>query len=402
MRRLIFSHGLLELYALALAVVQLPGGVRTDEAKYLLSIPYPHPPLLRTLFASLSWMPYQELFWRFVIASAVVQAVWLLWDLGYVFPRPKRLALASSWLFSAAVVLQAGTVMMAPLTALFGLVCVWLVLRPHPIAKTSAPLIGLFWFLGLFSIYQTVLYLPLLLGVFRKAHLRARDFCLFLGMPLLLLVLYTVAHPLLLASIVHVGSQDAALPISLRLWKILWILLVSGSGMLTVVGIAGILVSGRKELLVTLMALVSYIALTSQEYYAILLTPLLASGVFLLLCKRRLSSTCYLPPHVLMSVLFVFTLFPSAHPSSARETMHFLRTHGVTSMQEFLLMDGPFGHEWQYESSAPIGRFTQQVSSSIEDRAQAIVCTKKTCEEDVNTEMWKRLDGAPVEVWIRR
>ena len=82
--------------------------------------------------------------------------------------------------------------------------------------------------------------------------------------------------------------------------------------------------------------------------------------------------------------------------------MHFLWAQNLYQEQGILLIDGPFGHEWQYESTRPIGRFTQTLSSSVELQAQAIVCTKKTCEDDVNVDVWKRLEGAPVEVWVRR
>ncbi len=389
---------LLELYALLLALLQSAGGVRTDEAKYLLSIPYPHPPLLRSLFASIAALPGQEFFWRFVIASAMTQAVWLLMDIGYVLSPLRRITLVVSWLLSTALVLQAGTVMLAPLTGLFGLLCVVLALRPKPISATSAPLLGCLWFLGLFSAYQCVLYLPLLVGVLRSAHVSWKKIFLFLGFPLLLLAIYTLTNPLALASMLKVGSQDAPLALFLRLSNVLWICVIAGSGLLTLIGMFGVLTSGRMDLLLTMFLLLAYIFLSSQQYYAILLTPILVAGMMTLLVRRKVSGQIFLPVHIMLTAVFVFLTFPDMHPTAARATMRFLDAQGIT---RFVLIDGPFGHEWQYESTGSVGRFTQTLSSSVEAHAQAIVCTKKTCEEDVGEE-WKRMQGAPGEVWVRR
>ena len=60
---------LLEGYAILLAGMQGVAGVRTDEAKYLLNIPYPHPPFARWIIGQTEWMTYQEMFWRIVFAT---------------------------------------------------------------------------------------------------------------------------------------------------------------------------------------------------------------------------------------------------------------------------------------------------------------------------------------------
>lgn len=400
MRRLILLPGVLELYAFGLTLLQMPGGVRTDEAKYLLNIPYPHPPLLRSLFASFAPLPGHEFIVRFLIASALVQAVWLLWDLGYILTRPCRLTLCAVWLTMSAVVLQSGTVMLSTVTALFGLACTVLALRPQPLRRTMAPLLGCFWFLGLFSAYQTVLFLPLLISILRAGRVPWRRITLFLGLPLLLLAVYTLGHPLILASIMNVTGQDSVLPLAQRAGNILMICLLAGSGISTIVGGLGILTSGRVDLILALLLLLMYIALTSQSYYAILLSPLFIAGVFLLLKKRRLSPLLYLPAHLLLSILLVIMAAPSFRPTTARAAMRFLSGHEIRGL---VLIDGPFGHEWQYETAGPIGRYSLDLSSSVESQAQAIVCTKqKTCEEDLSTDVWTRMEGAPIEVWVRR
>lgn len=399
MSRVTLRFWLLELFAFVLAISRMPGGVHTDEAKYLLSIPYPHPPLLRSMFALLRDLPQQEFFIRFLIASAVLQGVWFLIDIGYVLSSFRRKALALSWLFSAAVLLQAGTVMMAPLSGLFGLFCVWLALRPKPIDRSSAPIVGCLWFFALFSAYQTVLYLPLLLGAFHAAHLSWRKKLLYLGLPMLLLGLYTLSNPLALASLVHAGTQDAPLALDLRFSSILQICIVAGSFVTTVVGIVGILGSGRADFIATLLLLLGFVALTAQDYYAILLTPVLCAGLMLLLSKRRISGEVFIPLQILSAVVLLYHFFPRTPATPARDTMRFLQAQDFSGL---VLIDGPFGHEWQYEHRGfSIGRFTQTLSSAIEASASAIVCTKKTCEEDIG-DGWVKMDGAPIEVWVRR
>ncbi len=398
MRRVTFSIVLLEAYAFLLALLQSAGGVRTDEAKYLLSIPYPHPPILRSLFAFFASLPGSEFFWRFMIASAMVQGVWLLVDIGYVLSQRRRVALVCSWLFSVAFLTQAGTVMLAPLTGLFGIFCVVLAVRPRPIQQKSAPLVGCVWLLGLFSAYQCILYLPLLVSVLRSAHVSWRRIVLFLGVPLLLLVMYTLINPMIIASLVKVGSQDAAVALSVRLLQVLWICVFAGSGLLTVLGMYGIFTGGRMDLFLTFFVILGYIFVTSQAYYAILLTPMLVAGFMLLLARRRVDGWLFLPAHFILTGVLLFRALPDMHPTPARATMRLLQKNGITGL---VLIDGPFGHEWQYESSGPIGRFTQTLSSAVEAEAEAVVCTKKTCEEDIGEE-WVRMEGAVVEVWVRR
>src|SRR3989338_9501527 len=98
---------LLEGYALFLALWQQLGGVHTDEAKYLLNIPYPHPPLARGIFHLLDGMPLQDMFWRIVLASLLIQAVWFVWDMACDLKNGERMALSGAWLLCAAIVFQA-------------------------------------------------------------------------------------------------------------------------------------------------------------------------------------------------------------------------------------------------------------------------------------------------------
>ncbi len=399
MRRTLTAIVLLEFYALFLVLLVLPGGVRTDEAKYLLSIPYPHPPAVRSLFASIASLPFHEAIIRFLLATLLVQSVWLVWDIGVVLSPLRRTALAVSWLLSSAVILQAGTVMLAPVTAVFGLLFLWIALTPTDPSPRSIPFIGLLWLLSLFSAYHTALYLPLVWSAIRRGRASIGTAAFFVGVPLILLALYSLGNPLAIASMFTVSRQDSALPLVEHLKNIGWIWILAGSGTSSILGTWGLLVSGRKDLLLTGFFLTAFLVISSQGYYAILFTPLLVGGVFILLCRRRLLPGVFIPLQLVMAALLLFVFFPSVHSTPARLTMETLRAQGVG---ELVLIDGPFGHEWQYESSVPVRRFTPELASQIEEKAQAIVCTRPSCEEEVNPETWVRLGNSPVQVWVRR
>src|SRR3989338_1752916 len=160
----------LELLAILLAWLQSLGGVRTDEAKMLLNIPYPHPPLLRWIVSQTEALPFQEMLWRVLLASIVVQAVWLVWDMGRDLPRGARMVAAGAWLLSAAVLAQAGSITTALVTAVWGLVFCWFFVRleletPSPRGREYIPWVTLLWLFSLFTAYQAVLYVPILIAV---------------------------------------------------------------------------------------------------------------------------------------------------------------------------------------------------------------------------------------------
>lgn len=388
---------LLELIALALVFLQLPGGVRTDEAKYLLSIPYPHPPLMRSVMAWTSSMPQHEFFWRFLIASLTVQTVWIIADLADVLTRPRKICLAAAWLLSAAVILQGGTVVMAVVSALFGMVFVWLAL--HPETPRPAAFTGLLWMASLFISYQSVLYAPLVLSVLLRSRQPKRVSLLYFAVPLVLLALYSLGNPLILASMAQVSAQDAAMPVLQRAARIGWVWLIAGSAVLSLAGTVGVITSNRLDLVAAFGLVLGYIVLTSQHYYAILLTPVFIGGTYLLLCRRRLRPGVFLFCETACAALMVTLAFPVMHTTSARSVMQALRDQGVTGP---VLIDGPFGHEWQYESTVPVLRFSDRLSVDAERSAQAFVCTKAACDNDVNLDEWVRLADMPLPTWTRR
>jgi len=375
----------------------MPGGVRTDEAKYLLSIPYPHPPLIRSLMAWTASMPAHEFFWRFLITSIVVQTAWIIFDLGDVLTKPRQYALAAVWLFSAAVFLQGGTIVLAVLAGVYGMIFVWFSL--HPKAPTMPALIALLWLASLFTVYQSVLYAPLVLYALVRTRVRAPLLLAFFLFPILLLLLYSFSNPLALASMANVSVQDAPIPALERFIRVGWIWLIAGSAIVSITGTVGILTSSRWDLVSAFGLVFGFVVLSSQAYYAILLTPIFIGGTFLLLCRRRLSPMLFVLSEIVCTTVIVFYAFPALHTTSARTVVHFLSKYDITG---HILIDGPFGHEWQYESPVPVLRFSQKLSLVNEEKAQAFVCTKRACDEDINLDRWVRLPDAPVPVWLRR
>lgn len=391
---------LLECYALLLAGVHMPGGVLTDEAKYLLNIPYPHPPLLRSIMGFTSSFPLHEFFWRIVFASALVQVVWLIWDLAEVLPGPKRIALSLSWLLASSVVLQSGSIVLAVVASVFGVVFLWFALHPAAPERSHGPLLGILWFLSLFTVYQSILYLPLLIGAFRRAHIPARRTLLYLGLPIFLLLLYSLTNPLALASMGAASGQDGALLFSDRFLSILTVWMLGGSAVLSLAGTWGILTSERLDLVLTFGLVFGFIILTSQQYYAVLLTPLFIGGVFLLFCRRRILPGVFIAAEICMTVVLLILFSPPMHPTSAREVMKALQER---SLYGPYIINGFFGHEWQYESyRQPIYRFSQDLRTEVEEEAQFIVCTRGNCEGDIDMEKWEKVGGMLVEVWKRR
>ncbi len=284
----------LEVLACALALLHVPAGVLTDEAKYLLSIPYPHPPLLRGLIGLTSELPGHAFLWRFLFASIAMQASWIVWDLSGALTREKRIALLSAWILSAAVLTQSGAILIVVPTAVFGLLFVRYSLLPEAPSLRSLPLLGLVWLAGLMSSYQAVLFVPLVFTSMLRTGAPLKKTALYLLMPLAVLALYSLSNPLALNTIVQVSGQDAVLPWATRAWQIFWIWAIGGSIIASTAGIWGILQSKRFDLISTVALLLLYITLTSQQYYAMLLTPLFVAGCHQLFLLRRLPAPIFM------------------------------------------------------------------------------------------------------------
>ncbi|KKW38269.1 hypothetical protein A2454_02935 [Candidatus Peribacteria bacterium RIFOXYC2_FULL_55_14] len=383
MRRVLLILGL-EAYAALLAFLQALGGVRTDEAKYLLNIPYPHPPAVRWILSQLDALPFQEMLVRILFATLMVQAVWVLWDMARDFPRPKRFLLAGLWLFSGGVLLQAGTVMMAPLTALEALIFLWMLQK-----KIPSVWVGFFWLFSLFTAYQAVLFFPLVFACLRQ-HCSIRRSMYYLLVPVVLLALYTFTNPLILSSVVTHSNRDLESSLLDRLLATGRLWTVGGSAILSMLGTWGILRSRRWELVASFLLVAAYIAFSRYDYYAVLFLPLFIGGVLAwpkLLLSPRMATVLT----AIIGIHLAYSLFTNQHLSSARTTVQLLDGMNV---QGALLIEGSFGHEWQYESPWEIRRFSEHL---LED-AGVVVCLQTCPEWDKRT--WRVILFEP-EVWVR-
>lgn len=383
MRRFLVILGL-EGYAVLLAFLQGLGGVRTDEAKYLLNIPYPHPPAVRWLLGQFDAFAYQEIAVRVLFATFMVQSVWFLWDMAKDLPPSKKCTLAGLWLFSGGVLLQAGTVMMAPLTALEALVFLWMMQK-----RISPAVIGLFWLFSLFTAYQVLLFLPVVYACFRR-QCSARAILLYLCVPIVLLVLYTLTNPLIPLSMVSHSNRDLTSSLLDRAFATGRLWMIGGNVVLSVLGTWGVFRARRWDLVTSFLFVCGYIAFSRYDYYAVLFLPLFIGGV--------LSQPALLAfPHVTTALSaavglhLAFGFFTSVPMSPARATVRLLKNMDV---QGAFLVEGSFGHEWQYESPWEVRRFT----SDLVEEAGVIVCLRTCPQWDKRT--WRVILFEP-EVWVR-
>lgn len=364
MRRLITIIGL-ELYALALAAAQLMNGVRTDEAKYLLNIPYPHPPLARWLLGLFDGWAFQEHAARIVLATLMVQAVWIVWDMGRALKLPARLSVCILWLGSAAFVLQAGTVMMAPITALQALIFLWLLSLPKERLPGTVT-IAFLWLVALFTALQGVLLAPLTIAVLRLRGTPWKVCIWYIGAPLVLVGLYALGNPLILASVGLQTGKDAADTFLTRGGGLLWVLVLAGSGIGTVIGVIGLILKRHWFILASFVLVALYVFVGRYDYYAILFLPFFITGAKHL--YRRMPFVA-VPATVLLVVCTALLLTHHVpllmHRSPARDTLKQLGS-GV------FLLKGSFGHEWQYE--AALDQELRRYARGLEDDADAVVC----------------------------
>ncbi|MBM3231195.1 hypothetical protein FJZ28_02595 [Candidatus Peregrinibacteria bacterium] len=385
---------LLQCFAILLALVQSLNGVRTDEAKYLLNIPYPHPPLLRFLMGNTEAFPFQELFWRLLFATLLVQAVWIVADLGRSLATEKRVTLCLLWLTAGSLLFQAGTVMMAPITALQGLIVVWFFLKSKKLDAGSSQLAGvaLFWLASLFTAYQAVLYAPVVWGIFRRNGCSSSRASVITVVPIALLLLYVAGNPLAISSFISAGGQNAGSSYEGITGSIVVAWLTAGSGILSVLGTYGALRSGRKELFISVLLLFTFLLVSFRAYYAVLFLPLFIAGVAAhpaVLQKSHLVAAAQL----CCAVLLLAQTPLSIGSSPARHVMQRINDLPGTGV---VLIHGSFGHEWQYESRIPILRYR----SALLSKSKAVVCLER-CPEVARYGFYQ-IANMGEEVWIRR
>ncbi len=400
MQRLITIIGL-QFYALALVALQMHFGVRTDEAKYLLDIPYPHPPLARFIFSLLDGWAYQELFWRVVLATLVIQAVWLVMGMAKPLGKNAELAAAACWLLSAAVIAQAGTVMMAPLTALQALVFVWLFMRPQKPSRDGS-LVALFWLLSLLTAYQAVLFAPLVWAVLARGNGSLLRRGLLFVVPVVVLGLYTLTNPLVPASMLVHAGKDAAETLPMHLVGTLKLWLIGGSIVFSVFGTVGLLIRPKAGLLLSLLLVGAYVFIARYDYYAILFTPLLTTGFILRMqAWGPFKQACGWMSGVMAGLVLgcgtalSLWLVPWSVPTIIPHVIAAIDAH--PSPRDTVLINGSFGHEWQQATRSIVRRY----DLLFLDLAHAVICLTP-CPDMAEEPQWTPLPDLPIDVYVFR
>jgi hypothetical protein len=382
----------LQSFAVLMALLHEYLGVATDEAKYLLDIPYPHPPLIRWILGLSDGWQYQELFWRIVFSSLLMHCIWLVWDMGRVLTREQRVTLCGLWLFSGAFLLQAGTVMMAPVTAVQALCLCWMLTRPDMLERWSAWL-GVLWLSMLFTAYQGILFMPLVFVALQKAHLPSWQRWLAFFIPLGLLGLYTLTNPLAIASMGLAGSMGVGIPLAESLTRVVRIWMLGGGLALGILGCIGMIRSRNTPLIFAFVLLVTYVFLSFRNYYAILFIPLLIAGLSGIHGRSLLRSSAFVLALQIVVGIWVFLSIPFPERSGARDVGAALRSANVGGT---VLIAGSFGHEWQYELPGPVRRYRPELLQE----SDAVVCLQPC--GDLGAELWIRLADASEEIWLRK
>ncbi|MFH1443892.1 MAG: hypothetical protein ABIG34_00695 [Candidatus Peregrinibacteria bacterium] len=397
----------LVLLGLALAALHLWQGVTTDEAKYLLNIPYPHPPLARSIIGFISSIAGHEAFWRCILAILLLQGTWLASACAPSRERGAKLLLAGLWILSTAVFVWGGSVLLAPLTALQMLAfCYWL-LKGEDLPARTDPRYGsggermigwmaLFWLASLFTAYQAILFIPIVAVVFWRMQLPKWQRLVALFGPVLLLVLYTATNPLAVASMITASGQNLSVGSLLAALRgTLWLWVLGGSLVASVLGTIGMLASRRWSLIFSFLLVAAFISLSFRPYYAILFTPLflagLASSPSLM---RRAGSTILLT--LACALVFVPMAFPKSDPSPVSVVYAAVEQAGIPQGATAIIA-GSFGHEWQY---GPYVVRRMVSNPHLLDSARVAVCLAE-CPDIRGRAGWKQLPGVPVETWVR-
>lgn len=404
MQRLLILIGI-EGYAVLLALFRSLGAVHTDEAKYLLNIPYPHPPLAREILHFTEMVPHQEMMWRVIFASLLVQSVWMVARMAKGFSTEDRLTLCGLWLFCASVLFQSGTVMMAVLTAVQGMVFVYLLMEMHCTSNVQGLTSGkhktldirrlpgwiaLFWLMSLFTAYQAVLYLPIVIAIFWKSKTSVVRSALAIGIPLALLVLYVASNPLAAASFIAAGEQNTGQPLVdlLQITATSW--LWAGSGVLSIVGLLGMINAKHWPLLLSFVLVCAFHVTSYREYYPVLFLPLLVGGVIASPRVLKRSSTLLAMQIVIAVYVFAHTQL-ALYETNARAVM---RQVNQLPSEGVVLISGSFSHSWQYESTSPILRYRPSLLS----KAKAVVCLD-ACP-GVSDYGFYQIQNIGQEVWV--
>jgi hypothetical protein len=355
-----------------------------------MNIPYPHPPLVRWILEATDGWQHQELFWRIVFASLLTHGTWLVWDMARKLHKDQRVTLCGLWLFSGAMLLQAGTLFMPTITAVQTLFLCWMLSRKDILKKWSA-LIALLWLEMLFTAYQGILFAPLIyIALLSSGIAPWKRWSTFLA-PIALLALYTPTNPLTVVTTGFVSGMSTGLPIEESITRVLKLWVIGGSAALSILGLYGMVRSRDYALVLTLVLVTAYIFVGFRSYYAILFTPLLIAG--LLSAPKLLKSSAFLLALQIVAGIAIFLYVPFTEMSSARsigDALHIAGAHGD------ILIEGSFGHEWQYLMPGSVKRYHPEFIKN----ASAIVCLERCT--GIDPEAWEPLSNTKEEVWVKK
>lgn len=385
----------LVLLGLVLALLHAWQGVTTDEAKYLLDIPYPHPPFARFILSFASFVGGHEIFWRIVLAILLLQGAWIARSLAPARDRTAAFLLFTLWVLSTAVFVWAGAVLIAPLTALQMLVfCYWL-LKGEDLERIAGWM-ALLWTVSLFTAYQAILFLPVVAVVFWRMRLPVWQRLIALAGPVLLLALYTITNPLAVASMITAGGQNlGAGDLLAALRGTLWLWTLGGSFVLSILGTAGMFAGRRLALIASLFLVCAFVFLSFRPYYAVLFTPLFLAGLASSpVLMRRTGTTLLLT--LLCALFLVPTAFPKTTSSPVSAVYAATQQAGIPKGATAIIA-GPFGHEWQY---GPYIVHRMVPHSQLLDSARVAVCITE-CPAIRGRAGWEQLKDTPVETWVR-
>lgn len=365
----------LQCVAFILAFMQYVIGVRTDEAKYLLNLPYPHPPLIRTTISWTEGFAHQEFLWRIIFATLLLQATWIVWDMGRTLHKTSRMILAVSWVSASGVILYAGSLYMAPLTALQILVFLWLY-DHREYCERWPGIVGILWLCTLFTAYQGILLFPVVCALILRMRFSWWERTVYFFLPVGILTLYSLTNPLAIASMMVHGSRDLSSSLFHRFLATLRIWALGGSMFTSVIGTIGLFRSRAYGAIGTFVLICAYIALSRYDYYMILFVPLAVYGLREIL---QHASSGALKGWIICSLFLlggmafiVYKQWPFSGQDPARPVMQFLSAR--IPPHSTVLIHGPFGHQWQYESVFPLRRYHEEFLPM----AGAVICME-TC-----------------------
>ncbi|MBI3336425.1 hypothetical protein HYZ98_02565 [Candidatus Peregrinibacteria bacterium] len=141
----------------------------------------------------------------------------------------------------------------------------------------------------------------------------------------------------------------------------------------SVLGVIGMMRAKSIPLIASLILVCAYIFLAHRAYYSLLFLPLLIGGMILFLKEENIPVGRYLGLMVVMFLVFVQQcIFDDSQNVAHRVLSQVPQKIGAGD----ILISGPFGHEWQYESRVPIRRY----KPGLLPEAQSVVCLSPCAE----------------------